>query len=186
MKIRLTPPTLEALDDLGPDPQGCLVLTTFADDRPLRGLTGLVDWRLNGQLSRLMRRDFVDGHWLESTLAPIVGRLPFERLLLVGLGRRADFGPQRFEEACRFCFARLNGLGALQWAMPLPGRIGLDANPDIALAASHRDAGLPARPAKTRRRRHIHTVITNPITHHHFEVGQGSKNRAGDRGILIE
>ena len=40
--------------------------------------------------------------------------------------------------------------------------------------------------AMFRRRRHIHTVITDPIAHHHFEVGQGGKNRAGDRGILIE
>ena len=134
MKLRLAPPTLDALDDLGPDPQGCLVLTTFADDRPLRGLTGLVDWRLNGQLSRLLRRDFVDGHWLEVTMAPIEGRLPFDRLLLIGLGRRSEFNAQRFEESCRAGFATLAGVGALRWAMPMPGRIGLDVGVRQALS----------------------------------------------------
>lgn len=134
MKLRLALPTLESLDELGPEPQGCLVVTTFAEDRPLRGLTGLVDWRLNGQLSRLLRRDFVDGHWLETTMAPIEGRLPFDRLLLVGLGRRGDFAAQRFEEACHTCFAALAGVGALRWAMPLPGRGGLDIGVRQALA----------------------------------------------------
>ena len=135
MKLRLSVPTLEALDEFGPDAQGCLMLTTFGDDRPLRGLTGLVDWRLNGQLSRLVRRDFVDGHWLEVTLAPISGRLPYDRLLLLGLGRRSDFQAQRFEEACQAGFTTLASMGIVKWAMPLPGRVGLDIGVRQALTS---------------------------------------------------
>ena len=33
----------------------CLVLPVFRDDRPLRGSAGLVDWRLCGWLSRLIK-----------------------------------------------------------------------------------------------------------------------------------
>ena len=131
MKVRLAQPRLEALDELQ---AGCLVLTCFADDRPLRGLTGLVDWRLNGQLSRLMQRDFIDGHFHEARLTPIGGRLPFDRLLLVGMGKRSEFNAQRFEDTCRFCFETLVKLPTLDFAMCLPGRVGLDVGLRQALA----------------------------------------------------
>ncbi len=135
MKFRLAQPKLEVLDDLA---GVCLVLTSFEEDRPLRGLSGLVDWRLNGQLSRLVQREFVDAHYLEATLAPIVGRLPFARLLLIGLGRRAEFTAARFEESCRFCFKSLQGLGVYDVAMMLPGRVGFDVGLRQALTGWRR------------------------------------------------
>ena len=135
MKFRLAQPKLDVLDDL----QGvCLVLTSFEEDRPLRGLSGLVDWRLNGQLSRLILGGFVDAHYLEATLAPIVGRLPFGQLVLVGLGRRSEFTAQRFEETCRFCFKAMQGLGVHEVAMMLPGRVGIDVGLRQALAGWRR------------------------------------------------
>ena len=135
MKVRLAAPRLEALDELS---ASCLVLTCFADDRPLRGLTGLVDWRMNGQLSRLMQRDFIDGHFQEAMLSPVGGRLPFERLLLVGMGKRSDFNTQRFEDTCRFCFTTLLKLPTLDFAMCLPGRVGLDVGLRQALSGWRR------------------------------------------------
>ncbi len=140
MRIHLAQPRLETLDDFEPsrDGQRCLVLTTFVDDRPLRGLTGLVDWRLNGQLSRLMLRDFIDGHYQEAMLTPIAGRLPVEQVLLVGMGKRSDFNAQRFEDICRFCFDTLVRLHIVDIAMCLPGRVGLDVGVRNALAGWRR------------------------------------------------
>lgn len=135
MKVRLAQPRLEALDELQ---ASCLVLTCFADDRPLRGLTGLVDWRLNGQLSRLMLKDFIDGHYQESMLAPIEGRLPFPRILLVGMGKRSEFSAQRFEDICRFVFRTLSHLHITDFAMTLPGRVGLDVGLRQALTGWRR------------------------------------------------
>ncbi len=135
MRFRLVSPTLEDLDDIEAQ---CLVLTTFSDDRPLRGLTGLVDWRLNGQLSRLMLSDFVDGHYQEATLSPIEGRLNFGRIVLIGMGKRSEFDAQRFEELCRFCFRTVTRMGIVDFAMTLPGRIGLDVGLRQALAGWRR------------------------------------------------
>lgn len=135
MKFTLRAPQLEHLDELSGT---CLVLTCFADDRPLRGLTSLVDWRLNGQLSKLLLRDFVDGHFQESLLAPIHGRLPFGQILLIGMGKRSEFGPQRFEDICRFVFQTLIGLNILDVAMTLPGRVGLDVGLRQAMAGWRR------------------------------------------------
>lgn len=138
MKLRLVQPRLDAVDDLPGGAATCLVLTSFADDRPLRGLTGLCDWRLNGQLSRLLQCEFLDGHYQDAVLVPIAGRLPFGHVLVVGLGKRSEFNAQRFEEVCRFCFAKMLGLGTLQFAMALPGRIGLDVGVRQALVGWRR------------------------------------------------
>ncbi|MCO4760626.1 MAG: hypothetical protein KC502_03935, partial [Myxococcales bacterium] len=123
MKLRYAEPNLHELDG---EQAVCLVLTAFADDRPLRGLAGRVDWRLNGQLSRLMLRRFVDGHFCEAMLTPLVDRLPFQRLLLVGMGTRAAFNERRFADICRFTFDTLSRMHITDFAMAMPGRIGLD------------------------------------------------------------
>ncbi len=123
MKIRFAEPTLTGLDGLGGI---CLVLTTFTDDRPLRGLAGQVDWRLNGRLSRWLLDEFVDAHYREVTLTPLAGQLPFQRLLLVGLGSRQDYTAERFAEMCVFCFSTLARMGVTEFAMEMPGRVGLD------------------------------------------------------------
>ena len=131
MRIGFTEPTLRCLDELG---GVCLVVTTFTDDRPLRGLAGQVDWRLNGRLSRLIIDQFVDAHYQEATLTPLSGQLPFQRLLLVGLGQRSAYGPERFAETCRFCFRPLAKMGVTDFAMAMPGHVGLDIGLRPALA----------------------------------------------------
>jgi hypothetical protein len=71
-----------------------LVLPFFSDERPLRGAAGLCDWRLCGKLSQLLVSGRVGGALGEATLYPPGRRLPFGRLLLVGLG-----AAERFDEA---------------------------------------------------------------------------------------
>lgn len=131
MRVEFTDATLPALDELG---GVCLLVTSFVDDRPLRGLAGQVDWRLNGRLSRLILDEFIDAHYQEATLSPLDGRLPFQRLLVVGLGRRADYGPERFAATCSFCFRTLARMGVTDFAMAMPGHVGLDVGLRPALA----------------------------------------------------
>lgn len=66
------------------------ILACFADERPLRGLAALVDWRLAGALSRLLREGFCTGAREELVLLPGRHDLPTDRIVLVGLGPRAD------------------------------------------------------------------------------------------------
>ena len=49
MTFRISEMSLEGLDELGCD---TLVCTMFGEERPLQGLSGLVDRRMNGWLSR--------------------------------------------------------------------------------------------------------------------------------------
>lgn len=71
------------LDELETD---LIVTTLLASERPPRGVTGLIDWRLNGFISRLLQAGTITGATGEVVLLPLRRRLPARRLLLIGLG----------------------------------------------------------------------------------------------------
>jgi len=100
-----------------------LGLFRFCELAPLEGVTGLVDWRLLGALSRLVIDGFIESRAGECLLFPLGGRLPHRHLLLVGLGRREGFGRDEFVSALErmFCAAERIGPGGLD--LTLPGRV---------------------------------------------------------------
>jgi hypothetical protein len=78
--------SLETLDALeGVD---TLCLFVAEDERPLSGAAGLSDWRLCGQLSRLLVEGFFTGAADDSVLLPSNGRIGPDRIVVFGLGRR--------------------------------------------------------------------------------------------------
>ena len=78
--------SLESLDGLeGVD---TLCLFVAEDERPLSGAAGLSDWRLCGQLSRLLVEGFFSGAADDSVLLPSNGRIGPGRIVVFGLGRR--------------------------------------------------------------------------------------------------
>jgi hypothetical protein len=91
-ELRWIAPELRVLDD---SPGELLVLHAFSDERPLSGMTGLVDWRLAGALSAWRTGGFSTGELGERVLYPTPRRLSHPRLLFVGLGRRAEYRSDR-------------------------------------------------------------------------------------------
>ncbi|MHB1844112.1 MAG: M17 family peptidase N-terminal domain-containing protein [Deltaproteobacteria bacterium] len=83
MEILIDELSLQAVDAAQVE---AVVLFVPRDQRPLLGLSGLCDWRLNGALSRTLQQGFFAGHRGETLLTPSQGRLPAPRLLLFGLG----------------------------------------------------------------------------------------------------
>ena len=75
--------TLDALDPL---PVDTVCLFVSEDERPLGGAAGFVDWRLCGQLSRLLADGFFQGARGESLLLPSSGRIGPQRLVVLGMG----------------------------------------------------------------------------------------------------
>ncbi len=71
------------------------VLAYCTDERPLRGLAALIDWRLSGGLSKLLRSGYCTGAAGEAVLMPARCGLPAERMLLAGLGAASDLTPAR-------------------------------------------------------------------------------------------
>ncbi len=74
-----------------------IVLGLFEDERPLKGMTGFVDWRLHGLLSRLVLQQRLEGTLLEGCLMPSRGRLPMDMVFLFGLGSLEELSVQTFQ-----------------------------------------------------------------------------------------
>lgn len=110
---------LRALDRASGD---VIVGSLFEDERPPRGLAALVDWRMSGRLSARCLNEFLTGARGERFLMPGRPRLPFEKVLLFGLGARVEFDEARFSEALTAIFDALAGLHARRVAIELPGR----------------------------------------------------------------
>lgn len=123
MRVRFAEPTLQALDA---EHGGTLVVVAFTDERPLRGLAGRIDWRLCGQLNRLLADGILDVGFGGALLCPTNERLPFDKLLVVGLGATQEFSPERFGEACHVISWKLARMAERRFAMMLPGVVGRD------------------------------------------------------------
>ncbi len=136
------PPDLRRLDALRSD---VLALSLFDGERPLRGAAGLIDWRLCGRLSRLLLGGRLGGGAQEITLVPPRPRLPFDKLLLVGLGAEADFGEDSFAGALERTFTALTSMRTHSSVMALPGRATGRISPEraiqlfVELSAAHED-----------------------------------------------
>ena len=106
----------------GVDVQECDVLVTgfFRDERPLAGSTGLIDWRLNGMLSRLLVEKKLTGEWKETTLIPSQGRVMSRMILLLGLGEVREYSYLRVREVSTHLLETLKKLDALSVCLSLP------------------------------------------------------------------
>ncbi len=129
MDLRFLAPTLAALDDHPAEVIACCV---WSDERPMRGLAGLLDWRLAGRISRLAKESFVTGKAGEVLCMQGKPRIPYDKVLLVGAGPRDAFD----EAACRTAIAALlrtlEGLHVKRAVVELPGRAGDRIAPELA------------------------------------------------------
>lgn len=116
--ISLVRENFEELDKQGDD---LLVLTIFSDERPLRGLNGLVDWRLNGRLSQMLMKNDLTCKLGDQTLMPTNSRLPAKRLLLLGLGQRRDFDNMAYANAVESLFDVVARLKVNSCSLSIPG-----------------------------------------------------------------
>ena len=100
----------------------CLVLPVFKDDRPLRGAAGLVDWRLCGKLSTLVKGGKATAERGETMLLPPGRRLKFQRVLWFGMGESKGYGEDRFRGDLAWIADVVAKAGAADWTVQMPGR----------------------------------------------------------------
>ena len=82
-------------------------MTFFEDIRPLKGSTGLVDWRLNGRLSDMILKGRLSGHFSESLLLPAQGRMSASEIFLFGLGKSSEMDELKLEEGFQILIDKL-------------------------------------------------------------------------------
>lgn len=119
MELRFIARDLKKLDQSSAE---VLVAAVMQDERPPRGVAGLVDWRLCGQLSRLIKTGFFTGELGELLILPSKPALPFDKALFIGCGLRADFDERAYVAALTKVISVLQGLKAGQALVELPGR----------------------------------------------------------------
>lgn len=119
MDLRFVTPHLRQIDTAGSEVLACCM---FEDERPMRGVAGLVDWRMAARLSRLVQSGDLFGARGEVALIPGKPRVPFEKLLLFGLGPKDDFDEEVFLEATHRILDTLSGLKVRMAVVERPGR----------------------------------------------------------------
>lgn len=120
---------LRALDGASGELIACAV---FEDELPMRGLAGLLDWRLAGKLSGLAKSKFLTGAADEVVLVPGRPHLPFEKILILGLGLRSRFGDSVVRRALARLSSTLEGLQVKRALVELPGRASGSVEPERA------------------------------------------------------
>ena len=119
MDLRFSTPELRKLDLLGTE---IIVSTIASDERPPHGVTGLLDFRLAGRISRLIQTGFATGKVGEVLLVPGKPKLPFDKILLFGIGKQAEFNDPVFRTVLNKILRTLEGLRARTAVVELPGR----------------------------------------------------------------
>ena len=99
-----------------------LVVTFFADERPLRGAAGLADWRLCGRLSRMVKKKRITGGAGEALMMPPGRRLPFRLLVAFGLGTSRGFDEKAYRAQCHRIREVVEKAGIESYAIQPPGR----------------------------------------------------------------
>jgi hypothetical protein len=104
------------------DVQECDLLVTgfFEDERPLKGSSGWVDWRLNGLLSRFLTEKRLTGDWKETTLIASRGRVAPRMILLLGLGKVKEYSYLRLREICSHLLETVKRLKASNVCLSFP------------------------------------------------------------------
>src|SRR5437588_5426815 len=119
MDLRFVPPELRQLDETSAELIACAM---WKDERPMRGLAGLLDWRLAGKISKLARQNFLQGELGEVLFVPGRPRLPFDKIIVLGLGVKSEFTDDAFRTAVTKLIRTLEGLHVRRAVVELPGR----------------------------------------------------------------
>lgn len=145
VQLRFVSRELAALDELDVE---VLVASVFTDVRPARGVAALCDWRLGGRLSRLMREDFITGALGEVVMVPGKPKLAFDKIIVFGLGAKADFDKAAYATVIERVFTTLSQLRVRTAVVELPGRAEGLIDPivaaDVVLDEAERDADIDA------------------------------------------
>lgn len=118
------------------------------DERPLRGDAGQLDWRIGGEISRLLLSGYLTGQRDEAALLPGGAMIGAGRVLLYGVGKGVDLAGRNLTRAFRAVTARLLGLRTATVALALPAAIEVALDADDLLWGLV--SGLAAAPDRSR------------------------------------
>jgi hypothetical protein len=105
------------LQDIKKIETDALVVGFFEDVRPLKGFAGELDWLLCGALSSLLLGNKVRGSLGDVALLTSQGKVPAQKLFMIGLGTRTGITPSRLRNAARIAAEGATRAGAGRMAV---------------------------------------------------------------------
>lgn len=100
-----------AFQDMKKLPAEALIVGFFEDVRPLKGIAGELDWLLCGSLSSLILTKKLSGALGDVALLTSQGKVPAQKIFMVGLGPRAGLSRATLQRAARTAAASALGAG---------------------------------------------------------------------------
>jgi hypothetical protein len=96
-----------------------MILPFFSNERPLKSITGLIDWRLNGKLSKLIMSNIANGSYNEKIMFAPHSKIKISNFLLFGLGIVEEFSLSFFEDSLSQIFSSIEKLNVNNFAIPI-------------------------------------------------------------------
>jgi len=93
----------------------------FSDERPLKGINGLLDWRLDAKISQLIISGRIQGAWGEKVMFGPIDELAGKEILIIGLGPISEFEPSRMQDAGKIMADTVLKLNRKTLCLSLPG-----------------------------------------------------------------
>lgn len=119
MELRFVQPDLRRLDLLVSE---VLAVPISEGDRPPRGCAGLLDYRLAGRISAVLMSGTFAGQVGEKVFLSGRPKLPFDKLLLYGVGDLSLFNQQIYAGITQDLLTTLEELNVRRAVVELPGR----------------------------------------------------------------
>ncbi len=115
MRIKISSEPVEILNHEG------LILGFFSDERPPRGYCGLADWRLNGIISKQIKKGRFTGAFREKILITPDYRIPSSKILLFGLGKSTNLTYDQLYTAGHIISQTVTKINCNDSAFDIPG-----------------------------------------------------------------
>lgn len=168
LQLAAGPLSLAGLDRGGGED---LVVFVGEDERPLRGLGGLCDFRLCGALTRQLKGGLLAGRAGEAVLTVTGARLPVHRLFLFGAGPAGKLDELAVAGLLTAAFAAVARAGGAHVATQAPGWGRL---PPVHLARRILDAAVAARLSSVR-------LLAPDVAEARVALEAAAEDRAGVR-----
>ena len=114
MKSRLSATDIDKIET------EAIVLLFFSNERPLKGPTGLIDWRMNGSISRLISKGMISGEKGEATLILPNKRIKSKKILMAGLGDSSAFGEAGLKDTANAIIRQLDKISIKNFVVAIP------------------------------------------------------------------
>ncbi|MBU2590680.1 MAG: M17 family peptidase N-terminal domain-containing protein [Nitrospinota bacterium] len=96
-----------------------IVVPIFNDLIPLKGEAGYLDWRLNGEISRLIKANKISGIFEEVTLISREHKIACGTALLLGFGKMANLDSPKLATIYSYMAQTIKSMGKDRFALSL-------------------------------------------------------------------